>query len=47
MPLLSHPMELRRTPSLARRILRTSLLALLLSVVFMLALAIAVLWVTD
>ncbi len=47
MPHLSHPMELRRTPSLLWRIVRTSLLAIVCSALFVLGLAIVVLWVTD
>jgi hypothetical protein len=47
MPLLSHPMELRRTPSLLRRIVRTSLLAMFCAALFVLGLAILVLWVTE
>ena len=47
MPLLSHPMELRRTPSLLRRMVRTSVLAIVCASLFVLGLAIAVIWVTD
>lgn len=47
MPLLLQPMELRQTPSLLRRIVRTTLLALFGSALFILALAMTVLVVTS